>query len=89
MASPDIKQFTGPGRLRGTIDTTAWPLNSCQAQVSVVSVRPCPSPPLRGALCARLAPGPARRRQHRQPEEGGVYIHVCVLLPCFLMRESG
>jgi hypothetical protein len=35
MAAPTTVQITGPGRLRGTIDTTAWPLDSCRAQVLV------------------------------------------------------
>ena len=35
MASPETIQVTGPGRLRGTIDTAAWPLDSCRAQVLV------------------------------------------------------
>ena len=35
MASPEIVQVTGPGSLRGTIDTAAWPLDSCRAQVFV------------------------------------------------------
>ena len=35
MAAPATVQVTGPGRLRGTIDTTAWPLDSCGAQVLV------------------------------------------------------
>jgi hypothetical protein len=38
MASPDIRQGTGPGHLRGTVDTTAWPLNRCQAQVEEVRI---------------------------------------------------
>ena len=35
MASPETIQVTGPGRLRGTIDTAAWPLDSCRTQVLV------------------------------------------------------
>ena len=35
MASPETVQVTGPGSLRGTIDTAAWPLDSCRAQVLV------------------------------------------------------
>ena len=35
MAAPATVQVTGPGNLRGTIDTTAWPLDSCRAQVLV------------------------------------------------------
>jgi hypothetical protein len=35
MAAPETVQVTGPGSLRGTIDTGAWPLDSRQAQVVV------------------------------------------------------
>ena len=35
MASPEIRQVAGAGSLRGTIDTTAWPLDSCRAQVVI------------------------------------------------------
>jgi uncharacterized protein (TIGR02271 family) len=35
MASPEIRQVTGPGSLRGTIDTAPGPLDSRQAQVLV------------------------------------------------------
>src|SRR4029434_3668753 len=35
MASAQIVQITGPGSLRGTIDTAAWPLDSGLAQVFV------------------------------------------------------
>ena len=35
MASAQIVQITGPGSLRGSIDTAAWPLDSGLAQVLV------------------------------------------------------
>jgi uncharacterized protein (TIGR02271 family) len=35
MALPETVQVTGPGSLRGTIDTATWPLDSGQAQVLV------------------------------------------------------
>jgi uncharacterized protein (TIGR02271 family) len=35
MASSENVQVTGPGSLRGTIDTATWPLDSRQAQVLV------------------------------------------------------
>ena len=35
MASLETVKVTGPGSLRGTIDTAAWPLDSRQAQVLV------------------------------------------------------
>ena len=35
MASAQTVQITGPGSLRGTIDTAAWPLDSSRAQVLV------------------------------------------------------
>jgi uncharacterized protein (TIGR02271 family) len=35
MASPETVQVTGPGSLRGTVDTATWPLDSRQAQVLV------------------------------------------------------
>jgi uncharacterized protein (TIGR02271 family) len=35
MALPETVHVTGPGSLRGIIDTTAWPLNSCRVQVFV------------------------------------------------------
>jgi uncharacterized protein (TIGR02271 family) len=35
MASPETVRATGPGSLRGTIDTTTWPLDSSRAQVLV------------------------------------------------------
>jgi uncharacterized protein (TIGR02271 family) len=35
MASPETLRVTGPGSLRGTVDTTAWPLDSSRAQVLV------------------------------------------------------
>lgn len=36
MASPETVRVTGPGSLRGTVDTTAWPLDSSRAQVLVL-----------------------------------------------------
>jgi uncharacterized protein (TIGR02271 family) len=35
MASPEIARVTGPGSLRGTIDTAAWPIDSSRAEVLV------------------------------------------------------
>ena len=35
MAAPETVQVSGPGSLRGTIDTAAWPMDSRQAQVLV------------------------------------------------------
>jgi uncharacterized protein (TIGR02271 family) len=35
MASPDIVHVSGPGSLRGTIDTAAWPLDGSRAEVLV------------------------------------------------------
>ena len=35
MASVNTIQITGPGGLRGTIDTTAWPLDSSRAEVLI------------------------------------------------------
>ena len=35
MASPETVRVTGPGSLRGIIDTAAWPLDSNRAQVLV------------------------------------------------------
>jgi uncharacterized protein (TIGR02271 family) len=35
MASPETVRVTGPGSLRGTIDTAAWPLDSSRAEVLV------------------------------------------------------
>jgi uncharacterized protein (TIGR02271 family) len=35
MASAETIQITGPGGLRGTIDTAAWPLDSSRAEVLV------------------------------------------------------
>jgi uncharacterized protein (TIGR02271 family) len=35
MSSPETVYVTGPGSLRGTIDTAPWPLDRCQAQVVV------------------------------------------------------
>jgi uncharacterized protein (TIGR02271 family) len=35
MALPETVRVTGPGSLRGTIDTAAWPLDSHRAQVFV------------------------------------------------------
>jgi uncharacterized protein (TIGR02271 family) len=35
MASPKVVRVTGPGSLRGTIDTAAWPLDNSRAEVLV------------------------------------------------------
>ena len=35
MASVNTVQIIGPGGLRGTIDTTAWPLDSGRAEVLI------------------------------------------------------
>jgi uncharacterized protein (TIGR02271 family) len=35
MASPETVRVTGPGNLRGTIDTAAWPLDNSRAEVLV------------------------------------------------------
>jgi uncharacterized protein (TIGR02271 family) len=35
MGSPEIVRVTGPGSLRGIIDTAAWPLDSSRAEVLV------------------------------------------------------
>ncbi|HSF32489.1 MAG TPA: YsnF/AvaK domain-containing protein [Candidatus Tectomicrobia bacterium] len=35
MGSPEIVRVAGPGSLRGTIDTAAWPLDGSRAQVLV------------------------------------------------------
>jgi uncharacterized protein (TIGR02271 family) len=35
MASPEIVRVTGPGRLRGTVDTAAWPMDGSRAEVLV------------------------------------------------------
>jgi hypothetical protein len=35
MALPETVRVTGPGSLRGTIDTAAWPLDGHRAQVFV------------------------------------------------------
>jgi hypothetical protein len=35
MALPEIVRVTGPGRLRGTVDTAAWPMDGSRAQVLV------------------------------------------------------
>lgn len=35
MASPETVRVTGPGGLRGTIDTAAWPMDGSRAEVLV------------------------------------------------------
>jgi uncharacterized protein (TIGR02271 family) len=35
MAAPETVRVTGPGNLRGTIDTAAWPLDNSRAEVLV------------------------------------------------------
>jgi uncharacterized protein (TIGR02271 family) len=35
MASPEIVHVTGPGGLRGTVDTAAWPMDGSRAEVLV------------------------------------------------------